>query len=103
MKDLKTKKFWFLVLTVCICISFSGFTVLSQLAEPTKVCTENVSYPTTETGEKSSEPNNFFYIQELCINLPIVHKDGGPRESRDLEFKLPSYSPAPNTPPPDVS
>lgn len=91
------------MLTVCICISFSGFTVVSQLAESTKACAENVSYPTTETGEKSSEPSNSFYIQEFCFNVPTVPTDAGARESQELKFMLPSYTSTPNTPPPDLS
>ncbi len=103
MKGLKTRKFWFLVLNLSLCISFSSFTVFNQFAAVSKVYAENFSEKGTESDEKSNESNHSFYIQELAFKLPSTMKGCAAKKVREAEFKLPTFWTSPNTPPPDLS
>lgn len=102
MKHLKARKFWFLVLSICICISFSSFTVFNQLAASSKIYAENFSEKGVENDEKSNESNHAFYIQELAFKLPLIWNAGAVRTLRKTEFRMLKFWPSPNTPPPDL-
>ncbi|MES2650735.1 MAG: hypothetical protein V4663_03300 [Bacteroidota bacterium] len=102
MKDLKTRKFWFLVLSVGICISFSSFTVFNQFAASPKIYAESFSEKGTESDEKSSESNHPFYIQEVAFELPLALNDASVKTLGETEFWLLKFWPSPNTPPPDL-
>ncbi len=102
MKHLKTRKFWFLVLSVSLCISFSSFTVFNQFAAASKIYAENFSEKSIENDEKSNESNHPFYIQELAFELPIAMNGGTIKTLREAEFRLLKFWPSPSTPPPDL-
>ncbi len=102
MKDLKTRKFWFLVISVSICISFSGFTVLNQFTASSKIYAESFSEKGAESDEKSSEHGNPFYIHESSLELRATMNGCIAKNLRDLNFILPAFWPSPQTPPPDL-
>ena len=101
MKNLKTRKFWFLVLCVSICISFSSFTVLNQFTASSKIYAERFSEKGAESDEKSSEHGNPFFIHESAAELGATMNDCLAKNLGEFEFMLPTFWPSPQTPPPD--
>ena len=102
MNTLKTRKFWFLVLSISIFISFSSFTVLNSFAVSSKIYTESFSEKGSENDEKSNESNHPFYIQELPFELPLAVNDGTVKSLKVMQFRLLTFWPSLNTPPPDL-
>lgn len=103
MKDLKTRKFWFLVLTIGICLGFSSFTLLSPFGTSSKTYIENFSEKSTESDEKSSESHNSFYLLASSVELPLAINDHISKNLGDPGCMLPTFWPSPNTPPPDLA
>lgn len=102
MKQLKTRKFWFLVLCVSMSISFSSFTVFNQYFSQTQVYSENLAEKGVESDEKSNESSHSFYIHEAPTRLPITNHGNPISTLGEAKFLLPSFSPSPHTPPPDL-
>lgn len=100
MKGLKTKKFWFLVLNISICLNFSCFTLVS-LPTFSKSYAENFSEKNTENDEKPIEQYNSFYINELAFELSEIQYNCLAEVSMPVVFKLPQQWLAPATPPPN--
>jgi len=103
MDELKTRKFWFLVLNISICISFSCFTIVNQFSAPSKIYSENFAEKSVEGDEKANESSNHFYLQEMAFEWPLFTYEPAHKKLADLAFMLPMFSPSPNTPPPDLS
>jgi len=103
MKELKTRKFWFLVLTIGICISFGGLTVFNQFIAPSKIYAENLSEKGQESDEKSTEINTHFYLHEAAFEWSLTIDSRSNRTLVALSSKLPMFWPSLNTPPPDLS
>ena len=101
MNRLKTRNFWFLVLNISICISFGAFTAFNQFKAPSKIYAENLSEKSTESNEKSSEPNHFF-IQESAFEIPLALPIHTAKNLREVAFSLPTFWLSPNIPPPDL-
>lgn len=103
MKDLKTRKFWFLVLSVSIWISFSSFAVLNQFSASSKIYAEHFSEKGSESDEKSSEHSNPFYIHESAAALCAESSSCLEKNLGEFEFMLPTFWPLTHTPPPDFA
>jgi hypothetical protein len=102
MKSLKTRKFWFLLLTIGICLSFGSFTVLSPFGTHAKNYVENFSEKGTESDEKSSESHNSFYLLESLLELSLAVDGHISKNLGGNDFMLPMFWTSPNTPPPDL-
>lgn len=103
MKELKTRKLWFLVLNISICLSFACFTVTSQFKQPSKIYSEDITEKNTESDEKSSEKLSHFYLHELPFQISLVINSNFAKNMVSTKFTLPMFWPSPSTPPPDLS
>jgi hypothetical protein len=103
MKELKTRKFWFLLLSISICISFGAFTVLNTFSSSSKAYAENFSEKSPEGDEKSSEQFNSPFIHEAALELLLPVRDNLTKNLTPIKFSISLFCPSPNTPPPDLS
>ncbi|WP_143095962.1 hypothetical protein [Pedobacter insulae] len=103
MNKLRTRNFWFLVLNICICISFSFFTVINHMEDPSKIYMENSTEKNAESDEKSAENEITFFISASICKLPLKLNHRSAENLVDYKGVLPIFWPSPNTPPPDLA
>jgi predicted neutral ceramidase superfamily lipid hydrolase len=86
-----------------ICLSFGYFTVSSSLDSSSATYAENFAEQGTESDEKSSENFKQLYLHETKLELPLNLYVSISKDIFPVEFILPTFWPAPSTPPPNLS
>lgn len=98
----KTQKFWFFILNVSICLTFSCFTVFNTFSSLSKIDIDNFSEKSVENDDKSTTHTEAFFIHELPFELSLLLNNNKAKNLVHTKFTLPSFYCSPSSPPPDL-